>query len=61
MVLPKEKREDVKAQGRAFFMLNLVLEKGASKDHDWSKLSITWPRTHTLLRFVQRSRLDFGL
>ena len=42
-------------------MLNLVVEKGASKDHDQSGSSITWPRTSTPTRFVQISRLNFGL
>ena len=41
-------------------MLNLV-EKGASKDHDQNGFSITRLRTGTPTRFVQRSRLDFGL
>ena len=42
-----------------FFLLNLVVEKGASKDHDRSRSSITWPRTGTPTGFVQRSILDF--
>ena len=42
-------------------MLNLVVEKGASKDRDQSGVSITWPRTGTPMGFVQRSRLDFSL
>ena len=42
-------------------MLNLVVEKGASKDHNRSGSSITWLRTGTLTGFVQRSRLYFGL
>ena len=42
-------------------MLNLVMEKGASKDHDGSRSSVTWPRTGTPTRFIQRSGLDFGL
>ena len=42
-------------------MLNLVMEKGASKDHDQSGSSITWPRMGTPRGFVQRYRLDFGL
>ena len=42
-------------------MLNLVVEKGASKDRDWSGSSITRPRTGTPTGFVQRSRLDFGM
>ena len=41
-------------------MLNLVVEKGASKDRDHSRLNITWPKTDTQMGFVQRSRLDFG-
>ena len=42
-------------------MSNLVVEKGASKDRDWSGSSITRPRTGTPKGFVQRSRLDFVL
>ena len=42
-------------------MLNLVVEKGASQNRDRSGSSITWPKTGTLTRFVQRSRLDFDL
>ena len=42
-------------------MINLVVEKGVSKDHDRSGLSITWPRMGTPTGFVQRSRLDFVL
>ena len=42
-------------------MLNLVVEKGASKDCDRSGSSITWPMMGTLTGFVQRSRLKFGL
>ena len=42
-------------------MLNLVVEKGASKDRDWSGWSITRPRMGTPTGFVQRFRLDFGL
>ena len=42
-------------------MLNLVVEKRASKDHDRSESSITRPKRGTLTRFVQRFRLDFGL
>ena len=42
-------------------MLNLVVEKGASKDCDQSGLSITCLGTGTPRGFVQRSRLDFGL
>ena len=41
-------------------MFNRVVEKGASKDRDWSGSSITRPRTGITMRFVQRSRLDFG-
>ena len=40
--------EELKAQGGFLFMLNFVVEKGASKDHDRS-------------RFVQQSALDFSL
>ena len=42
-------------------MLNLVVEKGASKDRDRSESSITRPRTGTPGGFVQGSRLDFGM
>ena len=42
-------------------MLNLVVEKGASKDCDRSGSSITRPRTVTPTGFVKISRLDFGL
>ena len=42
-------------------MLNLVVEKGASKDHDQSGSSIARPRTGTPKGFVQRFILDFGL
>ena len=44
-----------------FFMLNLVVEKGANKDHDGSRSSITQPTTSTPTGFVKkRSGLDFG-
>ena len=42
-------------------ILNLVMEKGANKDCDQSESSITRPRTGTPIKFVQRSRLNFGL
>ena len=42
-------------------MLNLVVEKGASKDHDRSRSIITRPRMGTPTGFAQRCRLDFGL
>ena len=42
-------------------MLNLVMEKGASRDQDRSGLSITWPRTGTLNGSMQRVGLYFGL
>ena len=42
-------------------MLNILLEKGASKDHDRRGSSITRPKTGTPTGVVQRSRLDFGL
>ena len=42
-------------------MLNIVVKKGASKDRDQSRSSITLPGTGTPMGFVQRSRLDFGL
>ena len=42
-------------------MFNLVVDKGESKDHDWSRSSTARPRTGTPTGFVQRSRLDFGL
>ena len=44
-----------------YLMLNLILEKGASKDRDQSGSSINRPRTGTPTRFVQRFELDFGL
>ena len=42
-------------------MLNLVVEKGTSKDRDQSGSNIIRPRTGTPTGFVQRSRLNFGL
>ena len=42
-------------------MINLVVEKGANKDHDRSRSSIARLRMGTPMGFVQRSRLDFGL
>ena len=42
-------------------MLNLVVEKGASKDRDRNGSSITQPRTGTPMGFVQRSILYFSL
>ena len=42
-------------------MLNLTVEKGASKDRDRSGSSITRPRTGLPTGFLQISRLDFGL
>ena len=42
-------------------MLNLVVEKGASKYRDQSRLSITRPRTGTPMGLMKISRLDFGL
>ena len=42
-------------------MLNLVVEKGSSKDYDQRGSSFTEPRTSTPTRFVEISRLDFGL
>ena len=54
-MLPEGKGED------HFLMLNLLVEKGASKDRDRSGSSITRPMTGTPTGFVQRSRLDFGL
>ena len=44
-----------------YLMLNLIVEKRASKDCDQSRSSITRPRTGRPTGFVQRSRLDFGL
>ena len=42
-------------------ILNLIVEKGASKDHDRSKLIITRLRTGTPMGFVQRSWIEFWL
>ena len=42
-------------------MLNLVVEKGANKDCDRSRSSITHPRIVTPIGFMERSRLHFGL
>ena len=44
-----------------FLMLSLFMEKGANKDRDQSESSISRPWTGTPIKFVQRSRLDFGL
>ena len=57
----KERERRSRPKEEHCLMLNLVVEKGAGKDHDQSKLSITRPRTSTPIGFVQRSRLDFGL
>ena len=59
--LPEERERRSRPKEENFFMLNLVVEKGVSKDRDWSRSSITRPRTGAPTRFVQRSRLDFGL
>ena len=42
-------------------MLNLVVGKGGSKNHDQSGSNITSPRMDIPMGFVQRSRLDFDL
>ena len=42
-------------------MLNLIVKKEASKDHDRSRSSIAQPRMGTPTGFVQRCKLDFGL
>ena len=42
-------------------MLNLVVQKGATKDHDRRGLSITPSRTGKPMGYVQRFGLDFGL
>ena len=57
----KERERSSRPKEEHFFMLNLVVEKRASKDHDQSRSSITWPRTSTPTRFMQRSILDFDL
>ena len=57
----KERERRSRPKEEHCLMLNLVLEKGASKDRDRSESSITPPRTGTPTGFVQRSRLDFGL
>ena len=57
----KERKRRSRPREEHCLMLNLVLEKGASKNCDRSGSSITWPRTGTPTRFVKRSILDFGL
>ena len=42
-------------------MVNLLVEKGASKDRDRSRSKITWFGMGTPTGFVKRSRLDFDL
>ena len=42
-----------------YLVLNLVLEKGTSRDCEWSGSSITHLKMGTPTGFVQRSRLDF--
>ena len=42
-------------------MFKLVVEKGARKNRDQCRSSITRPRMGTPTGYVQRSRLDFGL
>ena len=42
-------------------MVSLVVEKGASKDRDRIRLSITRLRTSTPTGFVQRIGFDIGL
>ena len=42
-------------------MLNLVVEKGASKDHDRSGSNITQLRMGTQIEYVQRFGLNLGL
>ena len=39
----KERERRLRLKEEHCLMLNLVVEKGASKDHDQSRLSITWP------------------
>ena len=57
----KERERSSRPKEKHCLMLNLVVEKGASKDHDRSGSSIAWPRKGTPTGFEQRSRLDFGL
>ena len=57
----KERERRSRPKEEHCLMLNLVVEKGASKDRDRSRSSITRPRTGTPTGFVQRFRLDFGL
>ena len=57
----KERERMSRPKEENFFMLNLIVEKGASKDCDRSRSNIIRPRTGTPTGFVQRSRLDFGL
>ena len=39
-------------------ILNLAIQKEASKDRDWSSLSITWPRTGMPTVFVMGQTLS---
>ena len=57
----KERERRSRLKEEHSLMLNLFLEKRASKDHDRSGSSITRSRMGTIMRFEQRSRLDFGL
>ena len=57
----KERERRLRPKEEYCLMLNLVVEKGASKNHDRSGSSIIRPRTGTPTGFVQRSRLEFGL
>ena len=58
---PKERERRSRPKEEHILMLNLVVEKGASKDNDRSGLTIIRPRTGTPVGFVQRPRFDFGL
>ena len=57
----KERERRSRPKEQHCLILNLVVEKGASKDRDRSGSRITRPRTGTPTGFVQRSRLDFCL
>ena len=57
----KERERRSRPKEEHCLMLNLIVEKGGSKDRDRSGLSMTRPRTGTPTGFVKRSRLNFGL
>ena len=57
----KERERRSRPNEEHCLMLNLVVEKGASKDCDRSGLSIIHPSTDTPIGVVQRFGLDFSL